>query len=243
MKNLRPRAHGSRRIVLLFSVGGLWAQSPAPPITTAVAKPATTVVAPPGESAKDQQLSARQAMETSIAKQRVSVQAQVGDAPTNSFFVTGWISPAPILPSNPDCQPASTTETEAAIKDAAEAQHLNPALINAVVKQESANDPCAVSVKGAMGLMQLMPDTAAQFNVADPFDARQNVSAGAQYLKQLLGRYKGDLRLALAAYNAGPKKVDGDPPAEPDIAETQDYVNKIMQALNGAPAETNNPVK
>ncbi len=182
-------------------------------------------------------------MEASIAKQKAAVQAQVGDVPTDSFFVTAWISPAPVLPINPDCQPASATETESAIKEAADAQHLNPALIHAVVKQESANDPCAVSVKGAMGLMQLMPDTAAQFNVADPFDARQNVSAGAQYLKQLLGRYKGDLRLALAAYNAGPKKVDGDPPAEPDIAETLDYVNKIMQALNGAPPETNTPIR
>jgi soluble lytic murein transglycosylase-like protein len=179
-----------------------------------------------------------QSMEASIAKQKAAVQAQVADAPRNGFFVTGWLSPAPVLALAVDCEPATSMETEAAIKDAADAQHLNPALISAVVRQESGFEPCAVSGKGAMGLMQLMPDTAAQFNVADPFNARENVAAGSKYLKQLLGRYKGDLRLALSAYNAGPKKVDGDPPAEPDIAETKDYVNRILKAMNGAPPET-----
>jgi len=123
------------------------------------------------------------------------------------------------------------------IAAAATAQKLDPALIRAVIRQESAFRPCAVSPKGAMGLMQLMPQTAEQFHLADPFNATENVSAGAQYLKRLMERFKGDLKLALAAYNAGPGRVDGEQPSVPDIRETQDYVNNILKALAGTPIE------
>ncbi len=223
--------------------GMTWAQ----PIARATAtpaspKPATTTL-PSAPSAADQQMSARQSMEESIARQKAAIQTQLGNAPADGFFVTGWLSAPPTLSVAADCTPANPGETDAAIKDAADAEHLNPALISAVVRQESDYDPCAVSAKGAMGLMQLMPETAAQFSVDDPFDVRENIAAGARYLKQLLGRYKGDLRLALAAYNAGPKKVDGDPPAEPDITETQDYVDRIVKALDGASAETDAAIR
>ena len=120
------------------------------------------------------------------------------------------------------------------ITAAATAQKLDPALIRAVIGQESGFRPCAVSPKGAMGLMQIMPPTAEQFHLADPFNATENVSAGAQYLKQLMDRFKGDLNLTLAAYNAGPARVDGDPPSVPNIAETQDYVSRILKALAAA---------
>lgn len=123
------------------------------------------------------------------------------------------------------------------IAAAATAQKLDPALIRAVIRQESAFRPCAVSPKGAMGLMQLMPQTAEQFHLADPFNATENVSAGAQYLKRLMERFKGDLKLALAAYNAGPGRVDGEQPSVPDIRETQDYVNNILKTLAGTPIE------
>ena len=123
------------------------------------------------------------------------------------------------------------------IAAAATAQKLDPALIRTVIQQESAFRPCAVSPKGAMGLMQLMPQTAEQFHLADPFDATENISAGAQYLKLLMEHFKGDLKLSLAAYNAGPGRVDGEQPSVPNIPETQDYVDRILKALAGTSTE------
>jgi soluble lytic murein transglycosylase-like protein len=108
-------------------------------------------------------------------------------------------------------------------------------LIGAVIRQESANRPCAVSIKGAMGLMQLMPDVAREMSVDDPFDPRQNLQAGVRYLGQLLQRYNRDLPRALAAYNAGPARVDA-ANGIPDIEETQLYVKNIMARLKRAAA-------
>lgn len=101
------------------------------------------------------------------------------------------------------------------------------ALVRAVIHAESAFQPNAISVAGAQGLMQLMPDTAARFNVADPFDARQNIRGGVRYLAWLLKRFNGNQRLALASYNAGEMTVDkynGIPP----YAETQTYVARVQ---------------
>ena len=113
---------------------------------------------------------------------------------------------------------------------AATVHKLKPELLRAVIRQESGARACAVSPKGAMGLMQIMPDTAEQFRLADPYDPAQNIQTGAQYLKQLLDKF-GDLKLALAAYNAGPGRVAGNPPAVPDIPETRNYVEKILKEL------------
>lgn len=107
---------------------------------------------------------------------------------------------------------------------------LDAALIRAVINAESAFDPLAVSDAGAMGLMQLMPSLAAELEVTDPFDPRQNIFAGSRYLKQLLDAYDGDVSLALASYNAGPGAVErynGVPP----YPETQHYVKTITNAL------------
>jgi soluble lytic murein transglycosylase-like protein len=90
--------------------------------------------------------------------------------------------------------------------------------------------PCAISAKGAQGLMQLMPDTAQQLAVLDVFDPKENIEAGAKYLKQLIDKYKGDLKLALGAYNAGPTTVD-QAGGIPDIQETKDYVEAILKRL------------
>lgn len=105
---------------------------------------------------------------------------------------------------------------------------LHPALLRAVIKAESDFNPIAVSRAGAMGLMQLMPETAVALNVQDSFDPEQNVAGGAKYLRQLLNRFGGDLLLALAAYNAGERVVERYK-ALPPIQETQRYVSKVFR--------------
>jgi soluble lytic murein transglycosylase-like protein len=99
--------------------------------------------------------------------------------------------------------------------------------VRAVIQVESAFNPRAVSPKGAMGLMQLMPATAKQFGVIDPFNPAENIRAGVSYLRQLLDRYDHDEQLALAAYNAGPGAVDKYGSKVPPYKETQNYVLKI----------------
>lgn len=109
---------------------------------------------------------------------------------------------------------------------------IDPLLVHAVIRQESGFDPGAISPKGAMGLMQLMPGTATLMGVSDPFDMEQNIVGGIKYLQHCLVRFKGDLTKALAAYNAGPvnvEKYDGCPP----FVETRDYVNRITRVYNG----------
>jgi len=103
---------------------------------------------------------------------------------------------------------------------------LAPELLYAVIEQESRFSSCAVSPKGAAGLMQLMPETQAHFGVADPFDPERNVASGAKFLRQLISRF-GDVRLALAAYNAGPETV-ARCGGVPNIPETLNYVDRIM---------------
>jgi soluble lytic murein transglycosylase-like protein len=108
---------------------------------------------------------------------------------------------------------------------------LDPDLIRSMIAVESAGNPRAVSPKGAQGLMQLMPGTARLLEVSDAFDPSQNVEAGTRYIRQLLAQYHDDLGLALAAYNAGPGKVDaykGVPP----YRETVDYVSRVIRSFN-----------
>jgi len=129
--------------------------------------------------------------------------------------------------SPPDCPPISAAEVKPIIDREATRQKMDARLVQAVVEAESAYSPCAVSPVGAMGLMQLMPATAESLQVSDPYDPNQNITAGTQYLKQMLERYGGDIAKALAAYNAGPARVDA-AGGVPSIPETQEYVRKIM---------------
>ncbi len=137
----------------------------------------------------------------------------------------------PFLPAPSfDCPAISGLEADNLITSAAKREDISASLLRAVIKRESAFRPCAISEKGALGLMQLMPATAEQFGVQDPFNPRQNVLGGAAFLKQLLNRFGGDVRLALGAYNAGPERVDAFR-GIPDIAETQNYVSSITSDL------------
>jgi len=112
------------------------------------------------------------------------------------------------------------------IRKVADRHQVDPELIHAIVNVESGYDSRAVSRKGAMGLMQLIPATARRFGVEDPFDPRQNIEGGTTYLKYLLGLFDGNLALSLAAYNAGENSVrreGGIPP----FSETREYVRKV----------------
>jgi soluble lytic murein transglycosylase-like protein len=124
-------------------------------------------------------------------------------------------------------------EIDAAIDEAATRHNVDPSLVRSVVKVESNFNPNAVSRKGAMGLMQLMPSTARSLNVSNPFDPQQNVDAGVRHLRKLLDSYGGDVRLTLAAYNAGSGAVARSA-GVPHIRETQNYVRRITDLYNGA---------
>ena len=125
------------------------------------------------------------------------------------------------------------------ISEAAEKYNLDPQMIRAVVQAESAFDAMAVSPVGALGLMQLMPALATELGVTDPMDPRQNVMAGSLYLRQLLDSHRGNVKLALASYNAGPGNV-AKYRAIPPFKETQNYVKKVTALLADAKAAGNN---
>jgi soluble lytic murein transglycosylase-like protein len=139
---------------------------------------------------------------------------------------------AKILQANSHGHQASAEEIDQSIVMAAARHNVDPNLVRAVVKVESNFNSNAVSRTGAMGLMQLMPKTARELKVKNPFDPQQNVDAGVRHLKYLLENYNGDVNLTLAAYNAGEGAVRRSA-GVPHFAETQDYVRKITHLYYG----------
>jgi len=125
-------------------------------------------------------------------------------------------------------KPFTQQEIDAAIDLAASRHNVDPSLVRAVIKVESNFNPNAVSRKGAMGLMQLMPQTARQLNVVNPFDPEQNIDAGVRHLKRLMESYGGDVKLGLAAYNAGAGAVSRSA-GVPRFRETRNYVKRITE--------------
>lgn len=117
---------------------------------------------------------------------------------------------------------------EGIIEQASQRFKVEPSLIKAVIKAESDFNRRAVSQKGAQGLMQLMPGTADAMRVDDPFNPEENIFGGTRYLSLMLSRFKNDKRLALAAYNAGPEKVE-DHRGVPPFAETKSFIDKVLQ--------------
>jgi soluble lytic murein transglycosylase-like protein len=129
---------------------------------------------------------------------------------------------------------SSTSGVRELVRQVSAEHGLDPKLVDALVRVESGYDPTAVSRKGAMGLMQLMPETASRLGVADPFDPEQNVRGGVREFARLVDQYSGNLQLALAAYNAGEGAVSrfrGIPPYH----ETRNYVSQILTLYTGRP--------
>jgi soluble lytic murein transglycosylase-like protein len=152
------------------------------------------------------------------------------DAPTDVYVVEG----APAYRTTRPVETAGTTgRYESLVVEHAERHAIRPELVRAVIQVESGFNPRARSPKGAMGLMQLMPATARELGVVNPFDPEDNIRGGTRYLRQLLDRYGGDERLALAAYNAGAGAVDRYGRAVPPYRETRDYVRKVGAAAEG----------
>ncbi len=133
---------------------------------------------------------------------------------------------------------------DALIQREADAQGIRPGLVRAVMQVESGFDPRARSAKGAMGLMQLMPATAAQFGVGNVYDPAENTRAGVAYLRQLLDRYGGNEELALAAYNAGPQAVGRYGNQVPPYQETRDYLRRVKNrtTVTASAASASGPV-
>ncbi|HBY58303.1 MAG TPA: lytic transglycosylase [Solibacterales bacterium] len=161
-------------------------------------------------------------------------QAGAAEADRNAFFTLPWPPPPVLAPAagvaRADCPPIPEAQLQPLVAANASLDGVSEELLRAVIQKESGGRPCAVSAKGALGLMQLMPETADQLGVRNPFDPAENVAAGARYLKDLLTRFKGDVSLALAAYNAGPGRTERSG-GIPDIRETREYVKAILLGL------------
>lgn len=217
---------------------GCWSSIPnsvlaqVPPSSAAPAAPTVTKAPAAPSAAGKPPPTAAELQRAAIAQQRAAVRKQ---AESLGLWLMPFDGNSP-AEAEPDCDPLDDSLVNPLIEEAAKQQSLDPKLLRAVIAQESGFRACAVSVKGAQGLMQLMPETASELGVANPFDPKQNVDGGARYLKQLIEKYKGDLPQALGAYNAGPETVD-ESGGVPDLEETREYVGAILARAGLKPAE------
>lgn len=158
------------------------------------------------------------------------------DPGARSFHVTS--TPSPVRTTRPRVPSGRTRRYEQLIERHAAVHRVRPELVRAVIQVESAYNPHARSPKGAMGLMQLMPATAAEMGVDDPYDPADNIRGGVMYLRRLLDRYGNNEELALAAYNAGPTAVEQYGNAVPPYRETRRYVSRVkdLTAADTTPA-------
>jgi soluble lytic murein transglycosylase-like protein len=183
-------------------------------------------------------------MTTSLAASSVAANAKIytymdaqgsrhyTDVPDNNRYRLLVLSPRDRTASGDryDAQVlARASQYDSIIEHAAIAAAVEPNLLRAVIVVESGFNSHAVSKRGAVGLMQLMPATASRFGVSNPYDARQNVHAGARYLKFLIDRFGHDIRLALAAYNAGEEAVARNGGQIPPFSETMAYVPRVLK--------------
>lgn len=159
---------------------------------------------------------------------KASVHREARTPPSGSI-IDAQASPRPRAVSREKTVPEAFLNS---INSACEKYGVDPSLVRAVVKVESDFNPYALSRKGAMGLMQLMPQTAQELNVKNSFDPHENIHGGVRYLRYLIDRYEGNLKLALAAYNSGETAVRrwG---SVPPFKETKDYVMKVLRIYNG----------
>jgi soluble lytic murein transglycosylase-like protein len=242
------------RVVLIFLIAlssGLLAQThPAMPTAPAPAAPtvsapalanAPAATSPPDANNPPSDSPAAKLPPTAAELQHAAIVLQRAASRKQAENLGLWLMPLEDRPrlaaaaGPPDCDPIDDKLIGPLIEDAAKQQSLEPKLIRAVIDRESAFRPCAVSSKGAQGLMQLMPETATELGVANPFDPKQSVDGGARYLKQLLDKYKGDLPQALGAYNSGPRTMENSG-GVPDSQETRDYVDFILSNAGMKPA-------
>ncbi len=202
----------------------LWILFSAAALAQTAAQPSAADKPPPPPKPSETFQSAMEKQRAAVAVQRQAVRKQAEMAARWQAALPGIEAPAA------DCDAVPVPELTPLIEGAARRHQVESKLLLGVIEQESAFHTCAVSPKGAKGLMQLMPATIEQFNVADAFDPVQNIEAGATFLRQLMDKYKGDLKLALAAYNAGAGAVDKSG-GIPDIPETRDYVEAILKKV------------
>jgi soluble lytic murein transglycosylase-like protein len=135
---------------------------------------------------------------------------------------------------------ASANKYDTIAREAARRHGVDFRLVKAIMKVESNFNPRAVSKAGAKGLMQIMPENFRALRIRNPFDPWENIMGGTRYIKQLLNRFNGNLRFALAAYNAGPNSVDSFN-GIPRIAETREFVKKVMRYYNGLKRDNRSP--
>jgi|ERR1035438_8432664 soluble lytic murein transglycosylase-like protein len=228
--------------------GVVMAQMTAPPAgvekTAAAPASANPGVVPPPTAGKVESPPAKppppkpaETLQAAMEKQRAAIAIQRLAVKQQRDSVVPWMLGAPRIAATSgneaaaeDCVPIGDPELTPLIDSAAQLHKVEPKLLRGVIEQESSFHACAISAKGAMGLMQLMPATVDQFKVDDVFDPKQNIEAGATYLRELLDKYKDDVKLALAAYNAGPNTVD-QTGGIPDIKETRDYVEAVIKKM------------